>query len=51
MRYFIIDPLTPIIPAGAHKNNVRPFGGEKVHKTFSGFHLTSRREREYMGRQ
>jgi hypothetical protein len=25
------DPLTPLIPAGAHHNMVRPFGGGKVH--------------------
>ncbi|MEX2163172.1 MAG: hypothetical protein WD823_02860 [Sulfuricaulis sp.] len=38
--------LTPAIPAGAHKNHMRPFGGEKVHRTFSCFRLTSQRERE-----
>ena len=30
-----IDPLTLRIPAGAHQNIVRPFSGEKVHRTFS----------------
>ena len=40
-------PLIPDVPAGAQQNRLRPFGGEKVHRTFSGFRLTSRRERGY----
>jgi len=28
---------------------VLPFGGEKLRRTFSFFHLTSRREREIIG--
>jgi hypothetical protein len=30
-------PLTLVIPAGAHINTVRPFGGEKVHGAFCFF--------------
>jgi hypothetical protein len=41
----VIYPLAPLIPAGAHHNMVHPFGGEKVHWTFSLSPLTSRRER------
>ena len=46
---WIMVPLTPIVPAGAQKNRLRPFGGEKVHWTFSCFRLTSRRERGFRG--
>jgi hypothetical protein len=48
MNLFFIDPLTPDIPAGVHQNIVHPFGGEKVHWTFSFFRLTSRRVREQL---
>ena len=34
---------SPLLPARAQKNRPRPFGGEKVHWTFSCFRLTSRR--------
>jgi len=34
---------TLAVPAGAHMNRVRPFGGEKVHWTFSYFRLTPRK--------
>ena len=43
-----MNTLTPIVPAGAQKNHLRPFGGGKVHWTFPSFRLTSRRERELM---
>ena len=33
---------SPLLPARAQKNRLRPFGGEKVHWTFSCFRLTSR---------
>mgnify|MGYP001604884056 CR=1 FL=1 len=36
---------SPLVPAGAHKNPVRPFGGTKVHWTFVCFRLTSREGR------
>jgi hypothetical protein len=39
-------PLTLVIPAGAHINTVRPFGGEKVHWAFCFFLPTFRRERD-----
>jgi hypothetical protein len=42
-----MNALTPVIPAGAQKNRLRPFGGRKVHWTFLCFRLTSRREREF----
>ena len=34
---------SPLLPARAQKNRLRPFSGEKVHWTFSCFRLTSRR--------
>jgi hypothetical protein len=42
-----MNALTPVVPAWAQKNHLCPFGGEKVHRTFSCFRLTSRREREF----
>jgi hypothetical protein len=44
-KLVFFDPLTPVIPAGAHQTTVRPFGGEKVHRTFSVSRLTSLGER------
>jgi hypothetical protein len=35
MRGMYLTPPTLNIPAGAHKNSMRPFAGEKVHWTFS----------------
>ena len=35
-------PHPYLFSPGAHQNHVRPFGGEKVHRTFSGFRPTSR---------
>jgi len=42
-----MNTLTPVVPARAQKNHLRPLGGEKVHQTFSCFRLTSHREREF----
>ena len=43
-----MNSLTPVIPAGAQKNRLRPFGGKKVHRTFLRFRLTSLlRERKF----
>ena len=42
-----MNTLTPVVPAGAQKNRLRPLGGEKVHWTFSCFRLSSRRGREF----
>ena len=38
-----MNTLTPVVPAGAQKNRLRPLGGEKVHWTFSGFRLSPRK--------
>jgi len=38
-------PHPYLFSPGAHQNHVRPFGGEKVHRTFSCFRLTSRKGR------
>jgi hypothetical protein len=39
------DPLPlSLFPPGAHKRHVCPFGGEKVHRTFSRFRLTPQGE-------
>src|SRR3989344_7192838 len=43
------NPPSPPVPAGAHERHVRPFGGEKVHWTFSSFRLTSREGRGEVG--
>ena len=42
---------SPFVPAGAHELHVHPFGGEKVHWTFSCFRLTSREGRGEVGRR
>ena len=45
--YWNMNTLTPVIPAGAQMNHLRPLGGEKVHWTFSCFRLSSRWKREF----
>ena len=40
-------PSPYLFPPGVHQNQVHPLGGEKIHRTFSSFHLAPGGERDY----